>query len=87
MYMDTLQSVSQDVNEWKAKAGKHAATATGHAIDAEDILAESYTFLSNVRGVAILLPDGEAKAMLNRVCTPKSINLPLLHYCQIGCTT
>ncbi|KAL0025602.1 hypothetical protein WJX79_006901 [Trebouxia sp. C0005] len=75
MMRNKLKAAEKDVNEWKAKAGKHAATATGHAIDAEDILAESYTFLSNVRGVAILLPDGEAKAMLNRVLEQHERNI------------
>ncbi len=87
MYTQALQSASQDMNRWKAKAEKYAAIATEHAADAEDILGQSYGLLFKVKGVAVLLPDSEAKALLNRVCTPKSINLPLLHCCQISCWT
>ena len=83
--MQALQSATQNMNRWKAKAEEYAAIATEHAGDAEDILGQSYGLLSKVKGVAVLLPDSEAKALLNKVCTPKGINLPLLHCCQISC--
>ncbi len=85
MYMQALQTASQDKNRWKAQAEEYAAIATEHAADAEDILGQSYGLLSKVKAVAVLLPHNEAKALLNTVCTPKSINLPLLHCCQISC--
>ena len=80
---EALQSAFQDMNRWKAKAEKYAATATAHAADAEDILGQSYGLMSKVKGVAVLLPDSEAKAVLDRLCSPKGISSPLLHYLQM----
>ncbi|DBA97729.1 TPA: hypothetical protein ACH3X3_012609 [Trebouxia sp. C0006] len=62
-----LQTASQDKNRWKAQAEEYAAIATEHAADAEDILGQSYGLLSKVKGVAVLLPHNEAKALLNTV--------------------
>ena len=39
-----LQTLSKDIHSWKITAGKHAATAVGHAADAEDVLRKSYSY-------------------------------------------